>query len=77
MNTRTLHELEAFLTEHGPYTVKEFRAADLRVTLNRFGWNRTRTAKHLSISRTQLWRRMTALGVTPGETFCHGSRKDS
>lgn len=69
--------LDALLREHGPYSVREFKAAQLRVTLDNFGWNRTRTAEHLGIDRSTLYRRMVDLGVVPGAPECCNSRKDS
>jgi transcriptional regulator with PAS, ATPase and Fis domain len=45
----------------------ELEEDDLRAVLDRAGWNRTRAAATLGISRVTLWKRMKALGITPPE----------
>lgn len=63
METRTLKPLVDVCREFGPFTVREFEAAQLRVILDHFEWNRTRTARKLKITRDQLSTRMSRLGI--------------
>lgn len=62
-----------FPPEPGPQTVRKRHVAgkdELLDVLRATGWNKAEAARRLGITRTQVWRRMSQLGIpmNPGET---------